>query len=260
MKKFTQIIVFCLIAVFSFACSSGSGNKPEALFELNPSEVIQWEETEIVNKAQGASEISYAVKGGEFNFVGNYDAIQFLENKSYVVEQTVKNGDGLNTYNLEVKVQKPDNYFMLDNQKFVLDEIGEIDVDGQNKEYIKLFGNADGSKYPNLLMLYALSGKNPLEGEYYYKSTGEIGTYDAVMKADFHNNKFEWTTRGNGSSQFLSIELVYEHPKDKKKNAYRITLPNYELNCGEYVFFPDYYFQSWGTKNLTVSYVGNIKQ
>ncbi|MFD1315687.1 hypothetical protein [Namhaeicola litoreus] len=254
-KAFLVSVILCYIS-----CSSDSQNEPKAAFKFGSEVVHQWIEVEIINKSQEASDISYEVEGGDFVFVDKYKAIQFLEATTYSVTQKVKNGSGVDSFTLEIDVQQPENFFILDNEKFFTNNIAELEKDGFEVNYIKIFGENQIQEKPNLLMLYANFGKNPIEGQYYYNNTGEIGTYDAVVKAEIKNNQFEWTTKGNGSNELLTIELVYEDKKDPKNNAYHITLPNYDLNYGEYVFFPEYYFKSFGNKKLALDYIGIVKR
>ncbi len=251
--------IFCILLSLVY-CSSESKNEPKAGFELSSEEIFQWVEVEIINKAQGASDISYEVTGGAFLFVDKYNSIQFLEDKTYSITQKVKNGSGIDTYTVEIEVRRPDNFFTLDNEMFFTGDVAVIDKDGFDVNYIKIFGENGSQDQPNLLMLYANFGKNPIEGQYYYNNTGEIGTYDAVIKAEIKNNQFAWTTNGNGSDQLLTIELVYEDKKNPKNNAYHITLSGYDLNCGEYVFFPEFYFKSFGNKKLVINYIGLIQR
>ncbi|MGB5242089.1 MAG: hypothetical protein WBN28_05910 [Lutimonas sp.] len=251
--------IFCVLLSL-IHCSSESKNEPKAGFELSSEDIFQWVEVEIINKAQGASDISYEVTGGEFVFVDKYSSIQFLEEKTYSITQKVKNGSGVDSFTLEIDVRRPENFFALDNEMFFSNASAELDKDGFDFNYIKIFGESLTQERPNLLMLYANFGKNPIEGQYYYNHTGEIGTYDAVIKAEIKNNQFEWTTKGNGSDQLLNIELVYEDKKNPKNNAYHITLSSYDLNCGEYVFFPEFYFKSFGNKKLVINYIGSISR
>jgi PKD repeat protein len=259
LKGLKITLIFTVILCF-IRCSSDSKNEPKAAFELNSEVVYQYLEVQIINKAQDASDVSYEVDGGDYVFVDKYKAIQFLEANTYSVTQKVKNGSGVDTYTLEIDVHPPNNFFVLDSEKFYTNNIAELDKDGFDFTYIKIFGENQMQEKPNLLMLYANFGKNPIEGQYYYNQTGEIGTYDAVIKAEIKNNQFKWTTKGSGSKELLTIDLVYEDKKNPKNNAYHITLPNYDLNYGEYVFFPEYYFKSFGNKTLTLEYIGIIKR
>jgi len=259
MLKEIKIILFLIVTGGFMSCSSGGSDEPSAGFSFKQDEIGQWDEVEIVNKSDEAAEITYEVTGGKYAFLGNYDGIQFLDASTYTVTQVARNEKGEDRYSLTVEVDQPDNYFILSGEKFLTGTDAVFETDGQDQRYIKILGTIQGQDNPNLVMLYAISGKFDLEGSYVYNTNGDIGTYDVVMKAEYTGGSYAWTTQGDGSTQLLNIELIYEDTKNEKNNAYLITMPDYKLNYGKYVFFPNFYFDSWGYKPLSLLYKGTIQ-
>jgi hypothetical protein len=260
MLKGIKILLLLILMGGFISCSSGDTDEPNAGFSLKQEKIVQWDEVEIVNKSDNAAELSYEVSGGQYVFIGNYEGIRFLEGNSYTVTQIARNEKGEDRYSLTVEVAKPDNYFILSGEKFLTGTDATFEYDGQNQRYIKIMGTITGQDKPNMVMLYTISGKFPIEGSYAYNTNGDIGTFDVVMKAEYAGSSYAWTTQGDGTKQLLNIELIYEDPKNEENNAYTITMPDYNLNYGKYVFFPQFYFDSWGNKPLSLFYKGTVQK
>ena len=107
------IFLFFTAALLITSCSSDDPNPPSAGFTLDPSDVVQWDTSLVVDTSTGSDVApTYTVTGGEFIYLGN--TIQFLEAKSYTITQTVENEDGVNSTSQSVVVGTPLNKYTLD--------------------------------------------------------------------------------------------------------------------------------------------------
>ncbi|MDH3323222.1 MAG: hypothetical protein OEM04_09545 [Flavobacteriaceae bacterium] len=251
------IFLFFTAAVMLTACSSDDKNPPTAGFSLSDLEPVQWDVVAIASNPTAADEVVYTVSGGAYEMDGN-SSIQFLEANEYTVTQTVTNGDGTDMTSLTVQVEAPQNKYALDKTDMMFNTNAYwYDATAMGGTvYIRILAEVSGQDNPNLIKLYPVSGTNPLQGTYSYNASGDVGTYDAGMTANYAGFSYDWTTSGEGGDD-LKIELVYEDPNNSENNIYDISLSSYTLNYGNWNF-STYTFVSEGTKSFSVQYRGKI--
>lgn len=251
------ILLFFTATVLVTSCSDDDKNPPTAGFSLSNMNPVQWDSSTIASSAIAADEISYTVTGGEFVWV-DAATIQFLDDNSYTITQTVVNADGTDTSAITVDVAEPDNNYTLDGTELPF-TANAFWFDGTafgGTIYIRMVADVSGQDNPNLIKLFPVAGADPIEGTYTWNADGDIGTYDAGMTANWDGGfGYDWTTNGDDGDN-LKIELVYED-NDPNKNIYDITLSSYTLNYGNWNF-ANFTWESDGTQPLTVSYRGPI--
>jgi len=245
-----------MTALVFTSCSDDDKNPPTAGFTLSNSEPFQWDTSTIANSADAADEVTYAVTGGEYVWVDDA-TIQFLEDHSYTITQTAVNGDGTDTSSITVDVAEPNNIYTLDGTEMPMTSNAFwYDASAMGGTiYIRFLADVDGQDNPNLLKLFPESGLDPIQGTYTWDDSGDIGTYDAGMTANYAGFSFDWTTQGDNGDN-LKIKLVYEDA-NSDNNIYDITLSSYTLNYGNWDWsIPE--FVSEGTKSFSISYRGAI--
>jgi len=250
------ILLFFTAAILITSCDSDDKNPPTAGFSLSNMDPVQWDTSTIASSAIAADEISYTVTGGEFVWI-DAATIQFLDDNSYTITQTVTNTDGTDTTAITVDVAEPNNTYDLDGTEMpITSNAFWYDASAMGGTiYIRFLADVAGQDNPNLLKLYPESGPNPIQGTYTWDDSGDIGTYDAGMTANYAGFSFDWTTKGDNGDN-LKIELVYEDT-NSDNNIYDITLSSYTLNYGNWDWaIPA--FVSEGTKSFSVSYRGAI--
>src|SRR5690554_1604010 len=265
MKYTAQIILLILtLSLVATSCSKDSNDvqPPTAGFTLNSLELTQWDIATISNSSTSPianSNVEYTVSGGEYKL--DDESIQFLEVGTYTVTQTITNDDGSDSATLTVEVTAPNNVYTLDGSEL---SIGTTDkpnfywYDGTAQGgtlYLRALGSVDGQDNPNLIKLMPVAGPNPIQADYTWSASGDIGTYDAGMTANYAGFNYDWTTNGDKGDN-LTIDLVYKAP-NSANNVYDITLSSYTLNYGNWNFVTGT-FDSEGTKALTLSYRGKI--
>ena len=154
------ILLFFTAALLISSCSSDDPTPPKAGFTLDPSDVVQWDTSLVVDASTGSDvPATYAVTGGEFIYLGN--TIQFLEAKSYTITQTVENEDGIDTFAQTVVVGTPDNYYALDGTLVPMTTNAFWYLPpwppGASR-YIRMLIPISGQDNPNLIKLYPVAG------------------------------------------------------------------------------------------------------
>lgn len=255
MKNISKTILLLFLA--SLILTSCKKVLPTAEFSLSGSGLVKWDKATITSSASDAEETTYTVTGGTYEFVDE-TTIQFFEAASYTVKQTVSNEDGDDDFSVTVVVSEPDNEYTLDGAVLPLTANAFwFDATGMGGTiYIRMLADVSGQDNPNLIKLYPVAGPNALQNTYTYSDTGDIGTYDAGMTANYAGFDYDWTTFGNGG-QDLIIELIYEDTNNTDNNVYEITLSSYTLNYGQWDFGSGL-FISEGTKSFSLSYRGEI--
>lgn len=258
MKNYLKaILLFFAATVVLTSCSDDDKNPPTAGFSLSALEPVQWDVVTIISNPTAADDIVYTVTGGAYVLDG-ISTIQFLEEKTYTITQTVTNADGTDTSSIDVTVDSPDNKYTLDGSDLpVTGNAFWYDATAMGGTvYLRILGDVSGQDNPNLIKLYPVSGTNPLQGTYTQSDSGDVSTYDAGMTANYAGFSFDWTTRGDVGAD-LVIELVYENPSNAERNIYDIKLTSYTLNYGNWDWsIPA--FVSEGTKSFSLSYRGMI--
>ena len=259
MKNTIKLIV--LLAIFTGFSSCKEDDEPLVLpiaeFSLSETDLYQWGKASITSTASNAEETSYTVTGGTYESVDE-TTIQFLEATSYTVTQLVTNEDGTDEYSVTVDVAEPDNKYTLDGADLPLTSNAYwYDATAMGGTiYIRMLADVVGQDNPNLIKLYPVAGPNPIQNTYTWSDTGDIGTYDAGMTANYAGFVYDWTTSGNGGEDLI-IELVYEDTNNSDDNIYGIILSSYTLNYGQWDFGTGL-FVSEGTKSFSISYRGKI--
>ncbi len=257
-KTIRGLLILMMTAVVLTSCSSDDKNPPTAGFTLSETNPVQWDKVTISNQASDATTVTYSVTGGNYELATDNTSVVFLEEGNFTVTQSVSNSDGTDTSSVSVTVDSPDNMYTLDGTDLpVKDNAFWYDASAMGGTvYIRMLGDVAGQDNPNLIKLYPVSGPNPIESTYTWSDSGDIGTYDAGMTANYAGFSYDWTTNGD-SGQDLKIELVYEDPNSSDDNIYDITLTSYTLNYGNWDFsIPA--FVSDGTKTLSLYYRGKI--
>lgn len=256
MKRTIKTMMLFVAAAMLLASCTEDPNPPVAGFSLSNETPVQWDMSVIATTATGATEESFAVTGGEFVMVDDA-TIQFLEAKTYTVTQTVTNADGTVESSQDVVVTEPDNTYTLDGTDMALTS-NPFWYDATamgGTVYLRFLADVDGQDNPNLIKLLPVAGPNALEATYSWSDSGDIGTYDAGMTANYAGFSFDWTTNGTSGGD-LVIELVYEADA-AADNIYDITLATYTLNCGNWDW-ATYTFVPEQDRALVVSYRGKI--
>lgn len=263
MKKTIKTMLFFASAIVLLASCKEDPNPPVAGFTVSNETLVQWDMTTITSTATGADETSYTVTGGAFEMDEATLTIQFLEAKTYTITQTATNADGTTESTMDLVVTEPDNTYTLEGTEYTIGTTDApnaywYDASSQGGTiYIRMLGDVDGQDNPNLLKLYPVAGPNPLQATYTWSDSGDIGTYDAGVTANYAGFVYDWTTSGNDGGD-LVIELVYEDTADATNNVYDITLSTYDLNWGNWDFASCFCFISEGTKSFSITYRGKI--
>jgi hypothetical protein len=193
------IFLFFTAALLISSCSSDDPNPPTAGFTLDPSDVVQWDTSLVVDTSTGSDAApTYTVTGGEFIYLGN--TIQFLEAKTYTITQTVENEDGVNTSSQTVVVGTPLNKYTLDGTDVPMTTNAFWYLapwPPGAPRYIRMLIPISGQDNPNLIKLYPIAGTDPLQGTYTWSEDGDIGTYKAEMTQDYAGFSYGWTTNGD---------------------------------------------------------------
>lgn len=263
-QKIQSIILILTLSLIATSCSDDSNDVqlPTAGFTLSSLELTQWDTATISNSSTSpisTFNVSYSVTGGEYEM--DDESIQFLEAGTYTVTQEIKNEDGSDSASLTVEVTTPNNIYTLDDDELPIGTEEDpnffwYDATAQGGTlYLRALGSVEGQENPNLIKLMPVAGPNPIQADYTWSASGDIGTYDAGMTANYAGFSYDWTTNGNDGED-LSIKLVYK-ASSSADNVYDITLPSYTLNYGNWDFGTGT-FESQGTKILSVSYRGKI--
>jgi len=253
-KSIKTILLLCTISIVLTSCKK---DLPIAEFSLSDTDLIQWDKVTIISNASTAEETTYTVTGGTYELVDD-TSIQFFEATSYTITQLVTNEDGNDEFSVTVNVTEPDNKYTLDGTDLPLTSNAYwYDATSMGGTiYIRMLADVTGQDNPNLLKLYPVAGPNSIQNTYTWSSTGDIGTYDAGMTANYAGFDYDWTTSGNGGEDLI-IELIYMDSNNSDENIYEITLSLYTLNYGQWDFGSGL-FISEGTKSFTLSYRGKI--
>jgi len=255
----TMLMVFAAALVMT-SCSDDP-TPPVAGFSLSNMEPVQYDKSVIATTATGADETTYTVIGGTFEMVDEA-TIQFLEAATYTITQKVTNTDGSTETSLEVIATAPVNTYVLAGTEMSLSSADTPNMFWYLSSmpgatpYLRVLADVAGQDNPNLFKLYPVSAVGAtLEGTYTWSDSGDAGTYDAGMTANYAGFAYDWTTNGDDGAD-LVIELVYEAPSITD-NIYDVTVSSYTLNWGDW----DYATYTWvteGTKSLVLSYRGKI--
>lgn len=265
MKHTAQTILLILtLSLIATSCSKDSNDvqPPTAGFTLSSLQLTQWDIATISNSSTSPIanySVTYTVSGGEYEM--DDESIQFLESGTYTVTQKITNDDGSDSASLTVEVSAPKNIYTLDKVELPIgtDEKANFywyDGTAQGGTlYLRALGSVEGQDNPNLIKLMPVAGPNPIQAVYTWSASGDIGTYDVGMTANYAGFNYDWTTNGNEGEK-LTIKLVYK-ASSSVDNVYDITLPLYTLNYGNWNFGTGT-FESQGTKTLSISYRGKI--
>lgn len=259
------LLLFFTAAILITSCSDDDKNPPTAGFSMSNMEPVQWGTSTIASTAIAADEISYTVTGGEFVWV-DAATIQFLDDNSYTITQTVVNADGTDTSAITVDVAEPANMYTLDGEELTLTAEPEW-IPGNpahgTTDLLKFKADVSGQDFPNHINLSPILGPNPIEGTYTYDGDGEaIGTYLARVVSNYEGgfNPSDWTTDFSGSDggSNLVIKIVYEDTNEPAHNVYDITITDYTLSTGYYDFAAGFVFVEVAKKTFTLNYRGVI--
>jgi len=259
-----SILLLFTTALLITSCGDDS-YPPTAGFAMSDMDPIQWGTSTIISSAIAADDISYSISGGEYVMI-DAATIQFLDDNSYTITQTVVNGDGTDTSSVTVNVSEPDNMYTLDGTDLPLTAEPEW-IPGNpahgTSDVLKFKADVDGQENPNHINLSPVLGPNSIDAVYTYDGTGEtIGTYLARVVADYAGgfSPSEWTTdfEGSDGGSDLVIDLVYEDPDMPEKNIYDITFDNYTLSTGYFDFAAGFVFVEVSKKSFSMTYRGLI--
>lgn len=258
------ILLFFTTALLITSCGEDS-NPPTAGFTMSDMEPVQWGTSTIISSAIAADDISYSISGGEY-VMTDAATIQFLDDNSYTITQTVVNGDGTDTSSVTVNVSEPDNNYTLDGTSLPITEAPAwipANEAHETKALLHFIAEVSGQDSPNHIKLSPILGANPLEGTYTYNSDKEtIGTYYTRVIANFAGGVFDpsdWTTdfAGEDGGTDLEIELVYEDTADANNNVYDFTITSYTLSTG-YFDWSTYSFVEEAKRSFTINYRGVV--
>ncbi|HUH28572.1 hypothetical protein [Gelidibacter sp.] len=258
----TILLIFTMALVVTSCSDSEDSNPPKAGFTLSSTDLIRWDSATISNSSFSSIEtesLTYTVTGGAYEMENN--SIQFLDSGSYTITQTIKNADGSDSTKITVDVAAPKNAYTLDDEELAIGTTDQPNVywyDGTSQGgtlYLRMLGNVSGQDNPNLIKLLPVAGPNPIQANYTWSDSGDIGTYDVGMTANYAGFSYDWTTDGD-KGENLSIKLIYK-ASSSANNIYEITLPSYTLNYGNYNWGAGT-FDIDGTKELSIFYRGKI--
>ena len=259
------IFLFFTAALLITSCGEDS-NPPTAGFSMSDMNPIQWGKSTIASTAIGADEITYSVSPSSHIWI-DAATIQFLEDTSYTITQTVINEDGEDSSSLTVVVTEPDNMYTLDGTDMPLTAEPEW-IPGNpahgTSDVLKFKADVEGQENPNHINLSpVLDVAASIDGTYTYEGSGEnVNTYLARVVADYAGgfNPSEWTTdfEGSNGGSDLVIELVYEDPDMPEKNIYDIRIDSYTLSTGWFDFANGFVFVPVSEKSFTITYRGLI--
>lgn len=259
----TILLLFTMSLIVTSCSDSEDSNPPIAGFTLSSTDLVQWDSAKISNTSTSSIEVeslTYTVSGGAYE-IENNASIQFLAAGSYTVTQTIKNADGSASTSVNVNVAAPKNVYNLDGKELPIgtkDRPNFFWFDGTAQGgtlYLRMLGTVSGQTNPNLIKVLPVAGPNPIQANYTWSDSGDIGTYDVGMTANYAGFSYDWTTEGD-QGEPLSIKLIYK-ASSSANNIYEITLPSYTLNYGNYNWAAGT-FDSDGTKTLSISYRGKI--
>ncbi|MEN8247307.1 MAG: hypothetical protein ABFS32_00115 [Bacteroidota bacterium] len=257
------ILMMMATVAFLTSCTEDP-TPPSAGFTLSSDFAVQWDMVTVTESATGAESTSYTVSGGAYEMDDATLTIQFLDAATYTVTQTATNADGTDEVSVDIVVTAPDNTYTLEGTDYTIGTSTNPNAFWYDASamggtiYIRMLGDVSGQDNPNLIKLYSVAGPNPIEATYTWSDSGDIGTYDAGMTANYAGMAYDWTSNGTDGGD-LVIELVYEDTADATNNVYDITLALYTLNAGSWNFAVSP--PTWttiGDKTLAVSYRGKI--
>ena len=235
------ILLFFTAALLITSCGEDS-NPPTAGFSMSDMNPIQWGTSTIASTAIGADEISYSVSPSSHVWI-DAATIQFLEDTSYTITQTVLNEDGEDASSLTVVVTEPDNTYSIDGTSLPITAAPSwvpANEAHETKALLHFISDVEGQDEPNHIKLSPILGLDPLEGTYTYNSDKEtIGTYYTRVISNFAGgvtDPSDWTTNfgGEDGGSDLVIELVYEDTDSPDNNAYEFTITSYILSTGHF--------------------------
>ena len=222
---------------------------PTASFTYAPADIMQYDEVQFTSTSTDTDSYLWDF-GNSLTFTDANPKVTFMTSGTGTVKLTATNGDGSNTTEQTITVNPPDNYYMLDDTKFIIstDFFWYLSSMGGDP-YLRLLTPVDGQDNPDLMKLYPNKGLGLLAQTYTWSADGGEGTYNQGYTANYAGMAYDWTAIGKtGSSDLVIIEV--------ESGVYKITgdmilsVGYYDWDTGEFI--------ETSTKPLTLSYVGAI--
>lgn len=233
MKTIKSILLVFTAALILASCSEDPVlNPPTAGFTVSDSAPTQWDVVTITSTAVGATETTYTVNPGGLVIDDTAFEIQFLDDVTYTVTQTVTNADGTADSSEDVVVSAPINTYKMDFYS-----ANDLTINGDaywfSASQIRLNGaGATAQETDNTVKVSPDMGVDPFHGtgtrNYTFNADGGSGTYIGEF-THFPETGTDWdaawgfglASAGDG----LEATLVYEGATEAD-NVYDITMSN----------------------------------